>query len=163
VVHQNFDQKEVQFVIVGLLFEPQAIYLLNEWKNLLALEGWTDILRSHAQLSFADFDELIRIRAHVVVSTLALSFHELEIAIDNVDEEICQRNQVISPAEQVPLESIFTTKNQIPLETIHLGLLVMVTIYITVSGAQPKINEFELVELSEFLWQMTCFTNKNVL
>ena len=163
MVHQDFDQKEVQFAVVGLLVEPQAVYLLNEWKYLLALKGWADILGSHSQLSLADFDELVWVRAQVVVSALVLSFHELKIAIDNVDEEVSQRDKVISPAEQVPFESIFAAKDQISLEAVHLGLLAMVTICITVSGAQPKINDFERVELSEFVWQMSCSSHQNIL
>jgi len=159
LVHQDFYQKEVQFVIVGLLIKPQVINFLDEWKNLLALEGWADILRSHAQLSFAYFDELVRVRAHVVVSTLALSFHELKITIDDVDKEVCQRDQVISPAEQVSFESIFATKDQITFEAVYLSFLIMGTIDLTISGAQPKINDFERVELSELLWQMSCSTH----
>ena len=59
VVHKDFCQKEVQFAVVGLFVEPQAINFLDKRQDLLALEGWTDIFWPHAQLSFSNFDELV--------------------------------------------------------------------------------------------------------
>ena len=82
----------MKLVVIWFLIECEAVNLLDKGQKKSTLVGWAYVFGLHGQFCFANLDEVIGVRALVVVPTLALALHELEVAIHDVDEEVSQRD-----------------------------------------------------------------------
>lgn len=152
-VEENLDEVELEFVVIWLLLEFEFEDLVDEWNEALAfLTVLGELLGVDSILDFLNMGEFLLLSLLRLFPIIVGK--EYEVAIDQVQEEVNQRNQVVSPAQSVQLKSVLAGKNQVALEQLLLLFWNMGSVWLDIFFRKPKINDLDFMQAIFVAWQL---------